>query len=320
MKIIEEKSRPVLTRIAEASAVATNVPIVLSGFAKFIAGLGQKHFGIEQPACIDTLKYAKGLRLISSPILALKSTQEALKALEKKDNYGFICHAIASARGLARAFEAYLLVESLALDSSSNDANSKIGKEIFKSVPYIIAGLYGSKLVVSKFEAFLLYFYIWMCKDQKARADFLKGRLQIDTSLLKDRVIANADEIEGAELALMRTLGHEAIEHLKNSELEKLDLTLQQGACIEAMHAVVIAITFAACALCSLKPEQGTMLLEVSNRLVSFTKRSNVIYGCIRDLRGANNSAHALYLIALSVGLIATLAVTALLYTRKLDF
>ncbi|MCP5491985.1 MAG: hypothetical protein H7A40_02950 [Chlamydiales bacterium] len=315
MKTIDQKSHPILTRVADASVVATNIPIALSGLAKFIAGLGQNHFGIEPPAFIEPLKYSKGLRLISSPLSALKSTHEAFESYEKKDKFGFISHAIASTRGVVRAFEAYLLVESLALDSSGDGANSLVGEELFKSVPHIIAGLYGSKLLVSKFEVFLLYFYIWMCKDQKARADFLKGHLQIDASLLKGRQIANADEIQGAELALMRTLGHEAIEHLKNNELEKLDLTLQQGACIEAVHAVVIAITLASCVLYNLKPEQGTMLLEAGSRLFSLANRANVINGFMSDLRSVNR-AYDLYLVALSVGVIAALAITALLYTR----
>lgn len=351
METIKQTGQSILTfasNFSDSSLAAVNMPVTLCGGAKLITSLGQKYLNIEPPAFIESLKLSKSLKLISSPIIALKATQEALNAYKQSDTIGFIGHAIASASGTIKTFKILLLVESIAIGAIHEGATSYLGQAVFKCsihITLIIDGFRYGKLLISKFEVLSLHFQIWMCKDQNARADFLKGRLEVDVSSLIDKKISAIayeainqhdkikslpkdirisktltdgqkldyfDKMQGAKSALKRALGSKAVKCLKKNELDNLDSILKRGACIE-----VARVAFALCAIAywvlshnALIPEQLQMLVNVGIDLASLVDRIMSISLEIKDLRSPSQ-AYDQYLVTLGAGLTTAMAIVA---------
>lgn len=272
------------SKFSDAGLAANNMPVLLIGGANVIADLGKKYFQLSMPAAavVESLKLSYALRLISSPIQAVKSAQQGIDSYKGSDHVGLLFHAIGSVREVIKTLQASFMIESLAFGVIHKSATSVVGQVLFKCSLYLTpltTALFGIKMLVSTFEVISLQAQVWSCKDQKARADFLKGRLQPDIasitakkvnfvaltrfekcqhikklgelkhlpdtvrfndSLTIEQKLAYLDKVQGAEATLKRVLGSKGLEHLKNDRLDELDSQLKWGAAIQTARVALL--------------------------------------------------------------------------------
>ncbi|MCB1117993.1 MAG: hypothetical protein KDK50_05365, partial [Chlamydiia bacterium] len=272
------------SKFSDAGLAAINMPILLTGTANVIAELSQKYFSFNQPAFVETLELSYAMRLISSPIQALRSFRDGVAAYERSDHVGLISYAVSSVRETMKTCQAILMIDSLVLGAIHKIGTTAVGQILYKGSLYlapISTFLFGIKTLVSTFEVLSFQAQVWRCKDQKARQDFLKGRLNVnpnsltvkkvnfvalssfertkylnkvdslrelpdtiryDNSLTLDEKIAYFDKMQGKKDYLVRMLGSSGYEHFVNGEMDKVDSKLKWGLFKQIVRISLVAI------------------------------------------------------------------------------
>lgn len=284
------------SNFSDAGLAAINLPKALSRSVKLAADLGQKYFDIEKPLIVKSLNLYSGLRLISLPIVALQGTHKALYACARGDRVGFIRHAITSVIAVIDTFKVALVMESIALGAIHSASMA------FKGFS-ITTVLFSVKTLVLKYELFLLYAQVWMCKDQKARANFLNTLANQD-----DHPTKSLDKALKENGPLKRLIRSKGIKYLEYNQLDALDSQLKWDFCIQAANVGLIAATLGIGMLSSynLISEQMLMLLDVGKDITSVINQMNLVKGSAQSLMGLVK-AYDRYLAILSASIVTAL-------------